>query len=162
MAIYDLILRVVSENIKELFVDSDYVWGFSIKCSQCHTDQPNEIYFTSNDQEEMTKGHGTANIVLKCKDCKKIMSISINNKNNKKPFIIDCENGNDEGLFCSFECRGCSLEKWVPKNEFIIEALETGTIFKDIDITDLVCEFDEKNSNMVQITDPVTWRLEGK
>jgi hypothetical protein len=161
MVVFNLVLKIISENIKELSVDPEsFEWGFNIKCSHCFTEQPNTIYFTSQDQEEMQKGHGSANFIMKCKDCKKQISIAIYNKNVKQPFVINCESGNDEGVLCSFECRGCNLEKWSYKSDFIVEAIESGTIFKNVEISDVWADYDEKSGNMINLLEEVKWRLE--
>ena len=161
MVVFDLIFKIVSENIKEIKVDPEtFTWGFCIQCSHCHTEQPNEIYFTLQDEEEMQKGHGTANFVMKCKDCKKLMTIAINNKTNKNPYTIECTNGNDEATICSFECRGCTILKWVSKSDFIVVSNETETEFEGVDITDLWSEYDEKSGLMLNILEPSTYKLE--
>jgi hypothetical protein len=161
MVVLDLIIKIISENVQELKIDSDsFIWNFTIECGHCFTVQPNEIYFTINDEVEMQKGHGTANFMMKCKECKKSMTVGINNKSNKSPYIIVCESGNDEGVLSSFECRGCTLKTWIPREGITFEAKESGTIFNEIDLSDVWCDYDEKTGMTVSILEPVTWRIE--
>jgi len=161
MVVLNLILRIISENVKEISINPEtYNWCFLIQCSDCQNDQPNEIYFSLADEVEMQKGHGTANFLMKCKECKKAMTIAIYNKSNKNPYEINCENGNDEGILCGFECRGCVIKNWIPKEGINIEANETGKVFEDIDITSEWCDYDENNQMTVSLLEPVNWRFE--
>jgi len=161
MVVLNLKLKVISENAKEISIDEEnYNWCFKIECLHCHIEQPNEIYFSSNDEVEMQKGHGTANFIMKCKECKKIMTLGINNRSNKNPFVLNIENGNDEGIICGFECRGCKITEWTPKEGINIEAYETEKIFEDVDITNEWCDYDENSQKTVSLLEPVTWRFE--
>ena len=108
----------------------------------------------------MEKGHGTANFSMKCKFCIKAFTISINNKSNKSAYPIDCENGSDEGILCGFECRGCVIRKWVPKDGVGVEANETGKVFENVDITSEWCDCDESSQSTVSLLKPVAWRFE--
>ncbi len=161
MVLLNLTLRVISENAKELRINGEtYDWCFIIECDQCHTEQPNEIYFTAAEEVEMEKGHGTANFAMKCKFCKKALTISINNKANKSAYSINCENGNDEGILCSFDCRGSVIRKWIPKDGVSIEAAETHKVFENVDITSEWCDYDECSQGTVSLLEPVASRFE--
>jgi hypothetical protein len=158
MVFLDLVIRAITENIKELRVDpSTFTWHFTIECNHCHIEHSNEIYFTQNDEVEMQKGHGTANFFMKCKECQRPIYIEINKKS---PFNLQCETGNDEGVLAIFECRGGVLKKWIPREGIIIEAIDSGTNFEDVEVSDIWCEFDEATNNMVNFLEPIQWRLE--
>jgi hypothetical protein len=161
MVLLNLKLKIISDKIKEILIEEiySYTWCFKIECSHCFTEHQNEVYFTEQDEVENEKGHGTTNFMMKCKNCTRLLKIGINNKSNKTPYVIDCENGNDEGILCTFECRGCILKTWTPKEGILIKALETDTIFKDIDITNEWTEYDEANGGMVSLLEPITWTI---
>ena len=158
MVVLDLIIRVVSENIKSLKAADDFRFYFIIECTQCKTEHPNEIYFSSSDDMEMPKGHGVANFMMTCKECKKGMSIA----NHKSKMEISCENGNDEDVFASFDCRGCELKKWIPKLGLILESNESEKCFEDVDISDVWCEYDEIGKVSCSLFEIVAHRFEKK
>ena len=160
MVLFNIIVKVISENIKEIKIDDNYVWGFFIECQKCGYNLTKEIYFTSGDEVEMSKGHGVANFLMKCKECSNQMSIAINNKSNKQPFIINCESGNSTSTICTFECRGCLLSKWVIKKDFIVVAAETETEYNEVDITELWSTYDEKSGLMLNLLEPIEWVIE--
>jgi hypothetical protein len=157
MVVQNLKIRVISENIKLLKIEpSSYQWSFSIECSQCQSLQPNDVYFSTYDEVEMQKGHGTANFMMKCKECKKIMTVQIL-KNSQ--FTIDCESGNEEAIFACFDCRGCILKKWNPGEGIILQSLNSSEYFENVDITDVWCEYDKTNTPC-SLLEPVQIEIE--
>ena len=158
MVFLDLILKVISENLKELRLDeAEFHWYFVIQCTQCKDDHSNEIYFSLNDEVEMTKGHGSANFIMACKSCKMTMSIAVHKKSK---LVISCENGNNEETFASFDCRGCELKKWIPKEGIILESLESGNCFENVDINDIWCEYDDDAKVNCSLLEPVEYRFQ--
>jgi|LauGreDrversion4_2_1035121.scaffolds.fasta_scaffold271660_1 hypothetical protein len=158
MVFYDLIVRIVSENIKEIRIkDSYFEWYFKLNCVMCQSEQPNEIYFTNIDEIEMQNGHGTANFIMNCKYCSKKMSISIYNKSK---LYISCENGNDEEVLATFDSRGCEITKWSPKEGFNIMSMESEKCFEDVDLNDIWCEYDEIAGINCSLLEPVNYRIE--
>ena len=158
MVFYDLIIRLVSENIKEIRIkDCDFEWYFTLKCVSCKEEQPNEIYFSSSDEKEMQKGYGIANFIMNCKYCSKTMSISTYNKSK---LYVSCENGNDEDILASFDCRGCEITGWIGKEGFIILSLESEKCFDDVNLNDVWCEYDEIAGINCSLLEPVSFRIE--
>jgi len=155
MVFIDLILRIVSENIQMLKVcPYQFNWCFKIECTYCKLIQPNDINFTCSDQHEMKKGHGITNFTMNCKECKKGINITVHSKSQ---FSIICENGDDEGVLATFECRGCEIKKWIPKDGI---SLKSDSNFSDVDITDNWMEYDESTGLCCSLLEPVEWRLE--
>jgi len=141
MVFLDVIVHAITENISNISVKENFEWMFKLKCTQCYTDQPNEITLSDKEQFEMAKGKGLTNFLMKCKDCSNLLSITIYEKSTKR---INCENGNDEATLCTFECRGCEIYSWNPCEGIIVESTE-GTIFNDVDIrTGEWTDWDEK------------------
>lgn len=159
MGIFELYLHAFTENISEikLYEPESYEWVFEIECTQCHSVQPNEIVFSLSDTIEMLKGGNTVNFTMNCKSCKKGISIVTNPKS---LFSIKCLQGNDEGLLCSFECRGCDLLKWNPREiGWAVVATETEREFKDTNIFEMWMEYDEKSETTLNILEPVTFSI---
>jgi hypothetical protein len=157
MGIYDLTLKVITENANTLKINkTDYSWRFKIECSKCYQLQPNEIVFNSTDEVEASKGHSIVNFLMKCKECKSVFTIETC-KSSK--FEIDISSGNSSGVISSFECRGCSILEFYPSDGFIIEGLDSGKEFIINDISDIWCEYDDKQEKMINLLEPITWSL---
>lgn len=160
MVILDLKLKVISQSLQELRVNPDiYTWIFTLECTQCKSPQPNEIYFSLKDQIEMTKGHGTANFMMSCKECKKTMYVSIFNAA-KNTFSINLESGYDEGVLAQFDCRGCIIKSFIPKEGIAVVASDTGTVFENVDITDVWMDYDEAQGVNCSILEPIEVTIE--
>jgi len=53
-----------------------------------------------------------------------------------------------------FECRGCEFTEFDPDGQFTCAGEEKGTVFKDIDLSDLSWyDYDEKAAREVSITE---------
>ena len=130
MVFFDVIIHAITENIDKICVTENFEWLFKIKCTLCYKDQPNEISLSEVKQFETEKQKSLTNFIMKCKDCKNMMTITVYEKSAKR---LNCEGGNDEGVFASFECRGCEITSWNPCEGVFVESLE-GTVFSDVDI----------------------------
>lgn len=157
MVYFDLKVSIVSDNISEIFLGPSFEWCFRIRCSNCHTDHPNEIYFSESLQFEVKNSKGTANFVMKCKECSKDCSINVYEKSPKR---IDCSEGKGQGILATFDCRGCELINWViPSEDVFARSLESDTIFENVDLNDVWMDYDEKskgNCSLEGLTHQIT------
>ena len=149
MVYIDLKLSFLSDNLSEIFILPSFEWCFMIRCSHCHTDHPKEIYFTENMEVDIKNSKGTANFLMKCKECNTFSTINVYQKSYRK---INCSTGKGIGILATFDCRGCELIKWIVGNEGIFaKGLESDTLFENIDLTDLWTDYDEKSKGNVLI-----------
>ena len=149
MVFLDLKLTFLSDNVSELYITSSFEWCFMIRCSNCYTDNPKEIYFMENSEFDIKNSRGTANFIMKCKECSKDCSINVYEKSPRK---IDCSDGKGMGVLATFECRGCELIKWIIPNEGIFaKALESDKVFDNVDLNDTWMDFDEKSKGNCSI-----------
>lgn len=159
MPLFELTLRVISENVFQIKINpEEYQWEFKVQCSKCFIEINNTISFSKGDEIENENGHSHINFQMKCKECKSLFTIDVH-KSSK--FHLEVPNGNDSGVFAVFECRGVNLLNFIPNSDLIIEAVDSGSEFKS-DLSDLVCEYDEKNGNMIYIHEPAFWSLNKK
>ncbi len=156
MGFFDVLIKAECENVQSLKINPDFDWVFSIQCSHCHETHPNNINFSSTDEVEMTKSHGTCNFLMNCKNCSKSMTI---NTYDKSAFIVDVSN-QEEGTLATFECRGCEIIEWTPLEGIILVGEDSGTCFEDVDIRDVWMEYDEKTGAMCQLLEAVEFRIE--
>jgi hypothetical protein len=153
MVFIQIICKLTATGIKELKIPDYYDWRFIISCGHCKEEHGKEITFNSKDEVEMSKGHGVANFKMTCKNCNKLMTIALDTA--KSSFTYNLED--DEGRIATFECRGCTLVKWLPE-PLILEA-ESGFVFEDVDVTDNWCGYDEKSGQSCLIEEPLAITL---
>lgn len=148
MVFLDLRISFLSENVSELFVSPKYTWIFKLRCTSCQTDHPKSVFFDETSEFQMKNSKGTANFLIKCKECSKDASISIFQK-----FTVSCKDGSKtQATLAVFECRGCELTEWSVNSEGLCaKSLESGKIFENIDISDVWMEFDEKSQGNCSI-----------
>lgn len=149
MVFLDLKISFISDNISQIYILPSFEWYFMIRCTNCQTDHPKEIYFSETSEFSMKKSRGSANFIMKCKDCNKDCTINVYEKSSRK---IDCSDGKGNGILATFDCRGCELRKWVVGGEGIFaKALESDKIFENVDLTDVWMDFDEKSKGNCMI-----------
>ncbi|KAI9255148.1 hypothetical protein BDA99DRAFT_442510, partial [Phascolomyces articulosus] len=131
-----LYLKVNLENITDLKPVDGYEWHFK-------------------DTVDMSGSRGTANLVMRCKFCKRESSA-------RKFFIYikvlretySAEKNNDFQKMATFDCRGLELVDFSPRDPWIAEGTESGTKFEDIDLTEGEwVEYDEKSGEPVGISE---------
>ena len=96
----------------------------------------------------MKGSRGEANFVMSCKECKREFSISLIEDSVKE---ISCEKDYTCEPFAMFDCRGCEPQSWDSKGQLSAEAVESGTVFHEIDLSDLWNDYDEITQNNVII-----------
>ena len=151
MVVLDLIIEFNCENIEKVFVERDFEWNFIVKCSSCNEEHPNVISFQEGDEVEGSKGSTSlVNFALKCKNCSREGFISFL-KDSKREVVS--KNSKAKGSLACFDCRGIDIVQWMPKDGISAIAEESGTVFENVDFSDIWVEYDEKTQNNCQIED---------
>jgi len=150
MVYYDLLLRVVAENVTSIGIDNvNYSWILEVKCN-CGNVHTAEFTETDEVEAESSKS-GTFNFIKKCKECNQTMTISVYNKSAKN---IDCNK--QKQLFCTFDCRNCTPVNWKPSPGLVLVS-ESGSTFKDVELSEDWTEYDEKGEYPLSIE---KWEIE--
>ncbi|KAI8895612.1 UPF0587 protein C1orf123 [Globomyces pollinis-pini] len=137
-------------NLSPLSVD-DYEWIFKFTCTKCHELHDVPVTLKANEVVEMNNSRGTANLIMKCNFCKSEGSVDLE-MNTLKPYTI--ENSGKMQPLIVIEGRGWEPVEWIPTIGFRAEGVESGTVFDEIDLTDLEwCDYDEKAGESVDIMD---------
>ncbi len=120
---------IEQENISHFRVDdpSTRSWGLILRCTVCQEVTPNFVEI--DPKEEQESNGGTANLYLKCKGCKKDMSVNIlkaSAKELEEQVVLDGK----AAPVVVFDCRGCEPESVSPSGKWIAENEEHGKSWK--------------------------------
>jgi len=99
-----------------------------------------EIAFMENEKVEGKTTKDMVSLKMKCKFCGRDITINMHPSSKKS---IECKDGENVGVLAVFDCRGCDLLKWVPKQGISAVAAETGTAFPEVDFSDIWTDYDE-------------------
>ncbi|KAI8969062.1 hypothetical protein BDF20DRAFT_827477, partial [Mycotypha africana] len=126
-----LYLKADLENVTDLLPAEDFEWNFK-------------------DTYEMNSSRGSANLVMRCKFCKRDMTASFEPSFKIKKY--DAENSGKFQQIAQFDCRGMELVDFQPKEPWSAKGLETNSVFEDIDLTEGEwADYDEKAGEPVAI-----------
>ncbi|KAF9584645.1 hypothetical protein BGW38_005731 [Lunasporangiospora selenospora] len=149
MPILALQIKAELENITGLVpMDDDHTWHFKIECTSCHEVDKNLITMNALDKVEMGSGRGEANLVMKCKFCKRESSADIVSK----PVPYDIENNEKFATIVQIECRGLEVVGFEPREGWKAKGAESDTPFEDIDLTEEWAEYDDKSGLPVGVS----------
>ncbi|KAF7722678.1 hypothetical protein EC973_002841 [Apophysomyces ossiformis] len=137
------------ENVTDLLPAADYEWHFKIQCASCRETDSSWISFNRQDEYEMTHSKGTANLVMKCKFCKRESSALFETN---APIHAYNNSGKFQKI-ATFDCRGLELVDFSPRDPWSAKGTETATPFEDIDLLELEwADYDEKAGEPVGIS----------
>ncbi|KAI7899986.1 uncharacterized protein BX663DRAFT_488735 [Cokeromyces recurvatus] len=146
-----LYLKADLENVTGLSPVDNYEWHFKIECTSCHEVDESWISFNQQDEYEMNSSRGSANLVMRCKFCKRDMSAQFEPSFKVKGYEIE-KNGEFQQI-AQFDCRGLELVDFQPRESWTAKGAESDTIFEDIDLTEGEwAEYDEKSGEPVGIS----------
>lgn len=95
----------------------------------------------------MKGGKGIAHFGMSCQECKREGYISIHKDSAKK---LNLSDDRATGVIATFDCRNIEITRWLPMLTVNFIGRETGTLFKEADLSDLPwCDYDEKSSTTV-------------
>ncbi|CAI2164069.1 16973_t:CDS:2 [Funneliformis geosporum] len=138
-----LLFKAELENVTDVGPgDDDYEWHFKVKCTSCNEVNNNWVGVNRLDQNEIPGSRGKANLVMRCKFCKRESSAQFD-PSPVKPYTI--ESSGNFAQMITIECRGLELIDFEPRAR---------TKFEDIDLTDGDwAEYDEKGGIPVGISE---------
>ncbi|KAI9258519.1 hypothetical protein BY458DRAFT_557984 [Sporodiniella umbellata] len=146
-----LYIKADLENITDLIPTEDYEWHFKVECTSCHEIDQNWISFNSQDEYSMNNSRGTANLVMRCKFCKREGSAHF-----EPSFTIrkySATKNREFQVIAHFDCRGIELVQFQPRESWMAKGLESETPFVEIDLSEGEwAEYDEKSGEPVGIS----------
>jgi len=145
-----LLLRAHLENITE-FKPMDaqqYDWTFKIKCNSCQEVDSNWITINPSNISSMSGSRGEANLVMRCKFCKREGSASIVGGVHA---LLDTDTWT---RVVELECRGLEPVDFSPRGEFHAKSTQSTTTFDSIELEDDEwMDYDEKGAVPVVVKD---------
>ncbi|KAG2175228.1 hypothetical protein INT44_007716 [Umbelopsis vinacea] len=156
-------IKAELENVTDLQPVPDFEWHFKIECSSCHETDENWITMNAQDEYDVGGSKATANLVMKCKFCRREASASFSG-----PFgSYEIEQVNKFVKMAVLDCRGMEPVGFDPRVNiaslmvahhtasthsvsffqagWTALGAESGTKFDDIDLTEGDwADYDEK------------------
>uniref|UniRef100_A0AC34RNK5 SKP1 component POZ domain-containing protein n=1 Tax=Panagrolaimus sp. JU765 TaxID=591449 RepID=A0AC34RNK5_9BILA len=151
MPILALQLKANLVNVTDLRPEDydDHRWYFKIKCSNCGETPEHWLYATTQETHELSKGHGTAHLLVKCQLCSRVNSMEILTDSYK---AYSAEKNEEWQPIVKFDCRGLEPVDFDPRVGWRAIGVESGTVFEDIDLHDKEwADYDEKVNEPVEI-----------
>ncbi|KAI8643122.1 hypothetical protein BD408DRAFT_158131 [Parasitella parasitica] len=146
-----LYIKAELENVTDLVPVEDYEWHFKIECTSCHEVDESWISFNRHDSYDMNSSRGSANLVMRCKFCKRDLTAQFEPSFKIRKYEI--EENNKFQQIAQFDCRGLDLVGFEPRNGWTCKGTESGTDFEDIDLVEGEwAEYDEKSGEPVGIS----------
>ncbi|CAO3675053.1 unnamed protein product [Umbelopsis ramanniana] len=142
-------IKAELENVTDLQPVPDFEWHFKIECSGCHEVDDNWITMNAQDEFDVSGSKATANLVMKCKFCRREASASFSG-----PFgSYEIEQVNKFVKMAVLDCRGMEPVGFDPRAGWTALGAESGTKFDDIDLTEGDwADYDEKAGEPVGIS----------
>ena len=137
MPTYALEIKADLEGLAKLTPLENNVWQFDISCDSGGGGERKEgITVSALDELEIEGSRGHANYVMKWHTSKQHAHIKIMPLDKKmSPGCYPVQKAGEFVKIAAFECRGLSLERWIPGTDFSGEG-ETGTVFSAVDLSD--------------------------
>ncbi|KAF9337616.1 hypothetical protein BG006_003789 [Podila minutissima] len=150
MPVLALQIKAELENITDLIpADADHTWHFKVQCTGCREVDQNWITMNAIDKAELSSGRGEANLVMKCKFCKRESSADFASK----PVAYEIENNDKFATIVTIECRGLEPVNFEPRMGWKAKGAESGTVFDDVDLSEGEwVEYDDKSELPVGIS----------
>lgn len=137
--------------MESVTIKKDTKFYIRVKCSNCGEETPagSWIYVDPQEEAEMSGSRGTANLAMKCKGCRRENSMQVLDQPAAGTYGL-ADSGKWKPL-AYFDCRGMEPIAYDPRDGFVAEGEESGTKFKNIDLSDDWCEFDERQNESVGV-----------
>jgi len=142
-------IKAELENVTNLKPVSDFTWHFKIECTSCHETDDNWITINPEDTVEVSGSKATANLVMRCKFCRREASASFLDSAGS----YSIEHVNKFAKLAVIDCRGLEPVDFDPRSGWTAQGVESGSKFEDIDLTEGDwAEYDEKAGEPVGIS----------
>ncbi|KAJ1667924.1 hypothetical protein IW140_003458 [Coemansia sp. RSA 1813] len=146
----DLQLKAELTNVTDLMpASSDHCWNFKIKCNSCHEVDKNLITISAQDGSQISGSRGEANLVMKCKFCKREGVASIVGE----PAPYTAENSGSFARVLTVECRGIEPVEVELRDGWRAKSTESNECF-ELDLTESEWyDYDDKAAVEVSVTE---------
>ncbi|KAF3921156.1 hypothetical protein ABW21_db0201838 [Orbilia brochopaga] len=135
--------------------ESPFYYTFKLQCTSCREIHPNWVGVSKYEANEISGSRGEANLVWRCKNCKREHSANI--KSAPVPYRPSSP-GTRQNIV-ELECRGLEFVEFKPDGEWLCEGVESNTKFTGVDLSEGEWfDYDEKAAEEVSIQNLV-WEI---
>ncbi|KAL0244398.1 hypothetical protein GEMRC1_008482 [Eukaryota sp. GEM-RC1] len=139
------------------------IWTFRVSCTNCGTVNESPVDIDVEHEEDMPGSRGSANFIMKCKGCKRTVSIHHIASHLNLPKLEEIATKNKlttDKLQGAFECRGCDIVEWKTGPGFITTSNSSQTemsvdlsdgSWADVDENSESCFIDGPESEVVKV-----------
>ncbi|KNE72742.1 hypothetical protein AMAG_17072 [Allomyces macrogynus ATCC 38327] len=152
MVFLGLALTADLEHVASAILSKDADVHVTVQCSSCRETHPTIVTVSPSTTMPMSGSRGDANLVMKCKFCRREGSIS----------YVDTFTAPDAPFSTpKVECRGLDITAWHPRAGWTVTASESATVWTDVDLSEDWFEYDDKAGVPVSIAElqPTVTRL---
>ena len=114
MGLFELQFCATLENVTNLHLPPTDDYHFKVRCTNCHEEHPNPIYFTLAEVKALEESKSEANYYAKCGFCKREQTVLFLEKS-----FAAYEKSEQWQTVGKFECRGVELTAFMPGNGFL-------------------------------------------
>ncbi|KAJ2861909.1 hypothetical protein GGI22_002332 [Coemansia erecta] len=146
----DLQLKAELTSITDLRpASSDHCWNFKIQCNHCHEVDENLITISAEDSAQISGSRGEANLVMRCKFCKRESVASIVGS----PVPYTADNSGSFASVLTIECRGIEPVEIELRDGWMAKSTESDECF-ELDLTEGEWyDYDDKAAVEVSVTE---------
>ncbi|KAJ2159006.1 hypothetical protein GGF46_003339 [Coemansia sp. RSA 552] len=159
MAVIELQFKASLEGLTDLAPNeaagpeegaAPYLWHFKVQCGSCREVSENLVTIARTDSSKISGSRGEANLVMRCKGCKREGSMSIMDEQPRA--FTDQDKGFVTML--ALDCRGMEPVEFDPCGEWKARGSESGTVFDDVNLDEGEWfGYDEEAGEAVSVSD---------
>ncbi|KAJ1928700.1 hypothetical protein IWQ60_001799 [Tieghemiomyces parasiticus] len=148
----NLSIKAVLTNVTDLQPadDEGFDYHFKIKCNSCQEVTDNLVTVCRQESSSISGSRGEANLVMRCKFCKREGSLSF--EGITQPYPI--EKSGQFAPIVTVECRGLEPVDFEPMDGWKVKGAESNTVFDEVDLSDdMWADYDEKAGDEVSVAE---------
>ena len=154
MPTFDILLSAVLDGASRVTCSPDHLFRVRFDCGRCRTptsDRP--VVFGLADEEPIPGSRGTANVIISCKNCKAVSSVSLVKLSAEPVLAAD---GPQPVVWGRLECRGVTpTAAELGKDGVTVHGVGEESWPNDDLAGGDFCEYDESAGASVTVTDVV-------
>ncbi|KAI9218597.1 hypothetical protein BC828DRAFT_388149 [Blastocladiella britannica] len=147
MVLLGLFLSAELEGIVSLSVPVNADWSLTVRCGSCNEINPAHVVVSPTESSSISGSRGEANLVMRCKFCKREGSINVVVPSSGPT----AANWAEDQPLVVLECRGIDVTEWHAMDGWTV-ASESGK-WSDVDLSEDWVEYDEKAGEPISISD---------
>ena len=151
MPVFEVTLKSTLDGVAKLVASPSFNFRIKFECTRCRQptgDRP--VVFSWSDEEPIPGSRGTANVIVTCKECKSVSSVSILSTISDAAVV----ESDKSAVWGKLECRGVipSASELGVKGITVIGASGVEWVDADVAGGDF-CEYDEGTEASITVSD---------